>query len=427
MKVFSKKFYIFLTDAFCFFLSLFLVLILRYFYDFLAYFPVHFFSFGIFFLILVLIIYSFDLYEPIYFRFDKEFLTSAVSALILAFFLGLGYFYFGKPLGLPISPYTNFIIFYIIFSILFFFFRQIVFQKIKIQRLIIFVGKPHPLLEEIKIFLKENYHLGLELKIFNSFEEISKIKKPDFLVVNLPSTEISLSNFNSLINFFTLENFYIYLFKKIPIKFLNKKEILNQISKPPFLSYFLLKRIFDFLISIPVIIFTALLTPFIALGIKISDPGPIFIKQKRVGQFGKEIIIYKFRTMYQIQETTDFWTKIDDPRIFPFGRFLRKIHFDELPQVLNILRGDLTLVGPRVECLNIVEYLKDRIPYFQLRHLAKPGITGWALLMTGYGSSIDDYIKKINYDLYYIANRSLIFDLLIIFRTLKEVFQMRGR
>ncbi len=404
-----------------------MVLILRHPQDFRSYLSLHILPFSIFFLILFLIFFSFDLYEPIYFRFDREFLSSASLALILSFFLGLGYFYFGKPLGLPISPYTNFLIFYFIFSILFFFSRRFLFQKIKIQRSIIFVGKSHPLLEEIKSFLKENSHLSLQLKIFDNFEKIPRIKKTDFLVVNLPSEKIPLSKLNFPINFFTLENFYIYLFRKIPIEFLDKKEILERISKSPPFYYFFIKRFFDILIAIPGILLVVFLTPFVFVGIKLSSSGPIFIKQKRVGQFGRIITIYKFRTMHQTSKKGDFWTKPNDPRIFPFGRFLRKTHIDEIPQALNILKGELTFIGPRAEFVKIVEDLKDKVPYFNLRHLVKPGITGWAQLMAGYGSSEKDYIQKISYDLYYLANRNLAFDLLIFLKTIKEIFKMRGR
>ena len=131
--------------------------------------------------------------------------------------------------------------------------------------------------------------------------------------------------------------------------------------------------------------------------------------------------------MHQTSKKGDFWTKPNDPRIFPFGRFLRKTHIDEIPQALNILKGELTFIGPRAEFVKIVEDLKDKVPYFNLRHLVKPGITGWAQLMAGYGSSEKDYIQKISYDLYYLANRNLAFDLLILLKTIKEIFKMRGR
>ncbi|HUW71997.1 MAG TPA: sugar transferase [Candidatus Humimicrobiaceae bacterium] len=427
MKLFSKQSYILLADLLILFFSLILVLFLRYPNNVSSQLSAHLLSFGPFFFIVVLIFFGFDLYEPIYFRFDKDFLASAFSALILSFFIGIGYFYLGKPLGLLISPYTNFIIFYIIFSALFLWSRQFLFRKIKPKRLISFVGKQDPLLEEIKTFFANNRHLGFELKNFDNFKSFNQRIKSDFLVTNLSASEITLTNFYSLTNFSALENFYIYLFRKIPIKFLDKGKILELVFKEPPAYYFLIKRIVDIIIVVPALVFTAILTPFIVIGIKLSSSGPVFIRQKRVGRFENIITIYKFRTMHQAEEIEDFWTETDNPRIFAFGKFLRRTHLDELPQAVNILRGEITLIGPRAENINVIEDLKNKVPYIQLRHLARPGITGLAQLSYGYGASVEDYIHKISYDLYYVANRSLIFDLLILLKTIKEIIQMRGR
>jgi len=297
------------------------------------------------------------------------------------------------------------------------------------KHLVLFVGEQDRLLKEIKTFFTNNRHLGFELKTFDNFKNLVQKDEvnSDFLITNLPASEITLTDLYSLTNFSALENFYIYLFKKIPIESLDKGKILELVSKEPPAYYFLIKRIIDIIIAIPALVFTAILTPFIVIGIKLSSAGPVLIKQKRMGQFGEIITIYKFRTMHQAKEIEDFWTEADNPRIFAFGKFLRRIHLDELPQAINILKGEITLIGPRAENINIIEDLKNKVPYLQLRHLARPGITGLAQLSYGYGSSVKDYIQKISYDLYYMANRSLIFDLLILLKTIKEIVQMRGR
>lgn len=304
-------------------------------------------------------------------------------------------------------------------------------KKIKV----VFVGKKNnQIFQEVENFLKKSCS-KFELKIFDNFNDffsasLIKKEKANFFVTNILFPKTNLSNFKTCVNFITLENFYIYLYKKIPIKFISRENILKLILKKPSAYYFLTKRIFDILFAFIILIIVLVLLPIIILGIKLNSPGPIFIKQKRIGLFNKIITVYKFRTMRmgESEKSKDgyFWASINDQRIFPFGRFLRKIHLDEMPQVINILKGEMSIVGPRAFYIKVVDELKNKIPYFEFRHLTKPGLTGWALLFCGYGSSEEDYIEKISYDLYYIANRSLIFDFFILFKTLKEVFYLRG-
>lgn len=306
-------------------------------------------------------------------------------------------------------------------------------KKIKV----IFVGRQDDqILQEIKNFFKKNSRLELEIKFFDNFNDFyssASIKKEkiNFFVTNLLSQKTDLTNSYKPIKFITLEDFYIYLYKKIPIEFIDKESLLKLISKKPPFYFILIKRFFDILLAIIILIIVLFLLPIIILGIKLSSPGPIFIKQKRMGRFNKIITVYKFRTMRigEDEKSKDgyFWASINDQRIFPFGKFLRKIHLDEMPQVINILKGEMSIIGPRAFYIKVIDDLKNKIPYFEFRHLVKPGLAGWALICCGYGSSEKDYVEKISYDLYYIANQSLIFDFFIFFKTLfKEVFYFRG-
>jgi sugar transferase (PEP-CTERM system associated) len=166
----------------------------------------------------------------------------------------------------------------------------------------------------------------------------------------------------------------------------------------------------------------------VAILIKLDSPGPVFYSQIRVGKNGKRIRIYKFRSMQNDAEKNGdaVWAVKDDPRVTRIGHFLRKTRIDELPQLCNVLIGDLDWVGPRPERPEFVQKLESLIPYYALRHTVKPGITGWAQVMFHYGGTIDDSKEKLQYDLFYIKNMSLKLDLLILFYTIKIVILGRG-
>lgn len=175
------------------------------------------------------------------------------------------------------------------------------------------------------------------------------------------------------------------------------------------------------LLSVPVIVLCALF-------IKLSSKGPVFFRQARVGIEGKEFIIIKLRTMRTDAEDNGAqWAQQDDPRITSIGNFLRKSRLDELPQFWNVLKGEMSFVGPRPERPEFTKDLAKQIPYYDLRHIVKPGITGWAQVIFPYGASVDDAMKKLQYELYYIKHQSLLLDLNIIIRTLLTVFQRAGR
>jgi sugar transferase (PEP-CTERM system associated) len=171
------------------------------------------------------------------------------------------------------------------------------------------------------------------------------------------------------------------------------------------------------------------LIPFIILAIKLDSPGPILFRQVRVGQGDRPFTLMKFRSMRQDAEsrTGAVWSQENDPRITRVGNVLRRSRLDEIPQLLNILKGDMSLVGPRPERPEFVGELKKRIPYYSERHYVKPGLTGWAQVCYPYGSSVEDAIEKLRYDLYYIKNISILLDFYIILKTFGVVLLGKGR
>jgi sugar transferase (PEP-CTERM system associated) len=181
------------------------------------------------------------------------------------------------------------------------------------------------------------------------------------------------------------------------------------------------------LIALITLIVVSPVLPFVVAAIKLTSPGPVIYRQTRVGQNGRIYEVLKFRTMRLDAEANGAqWAVEDDPRVTRVGRFLRLTRIDEIPQLWNVLKGDMRFVGPRPERPEFVNLLAEQIPYYQLRHIVPPGITGWAQVRYRYGSTVEDAKNKLTYDLYYIKHASLALDLLIVFETLKTVILRRG-
>ena len=217
--------------------------------------------------------------------------------------------------------------------------------------------------------------------------------------------------------------------QKIWIEGLSAERLIFANGFCPSKIYLAFKRAVDVILSILVLVCTVPIMALAAIIIKLETPGPAIFSQERVGLLAKRFTVYKFRSMRQDAErkTGPTWAKENDDRITRVGRFLRKLRLDELPQVWNVLRGDMSFIGPRPERPYFVELLKSKIRYYDLRHYVKPGITGWAQVMYPYGASVEDSYRKLQYDLYYAKNISLQLDFLILLKTIKVVVSGQGR
>lgn len=188
-----------------------------------------------------------------------------------------------------------------------------------------------------------------------------------------------------------------------------------------------LKRATDVLISLLLLVPALPIMLLSALIIRLESPGPVIYTQKRVGLHEKEFTVYKFRSMrHDAEKDGAVWARQNDARVTCFGRFIRKVRIDELPQIWNILKGDMSFIGPRPERMAFVKKLKEIIPYYSLRHTVKPGLTGWAQVCYPYGASEDDARHKLEYDLYYIKNMSILLDIKIILKTVGVVLFPKG-
>ena len=192
--------------------------------------------------------------------------------------------------------------------------------------------------------------------------------------------------------------------------------------------YLFFFRFFDLLISFLGILIGCLFLPLIVIGNLVANRGPLFYVQERIGKNGHLFRIIKYRTMVKNAEKNGaVWAIKGDVRITPFGRFLRNSRLDEMPQFLNILKGEMSLIGPRPERPHFVRELSQSLPFYETRHIIKPGLTGWAQVNTRYGSSVDDSLLKLQYDLYYIKHRSFFLDANILIKTLSTIIFFRGQ
>ncbi|WP_297669118.1 sugar transferase [uncultured Desulfovibrio sp.] len=226
-----------------------------------------------------------------------------------------------------------------------------------------------------------------------------------------------------------IRSFYEHVVHRLPLTQINDEWLLQTegFSLNTRGSLRRLKRALDVLISLVLLVLTAPVMLLTALIVRLESPGPVIYKQDRVGLFEKEFTVYKFRSMRADAEKNGaVWASAHDNRVTRFGRFIRKVRIDELPQIWNILKGDMSFIGPRPERMAFVQKLKESIPYYSLRHTVKPGLTGWAQVCYPYGASEEDARRKLEYDLYYIKNMSLLLDINIVFKTVGVVLFPKG-
>ena len=230
----------------------------------------------------------------------------------------------------------------------------------------------------------------------------------------------------------TMPALYERLFGRVPVEHVgrNVQSVLPiDESGPGTRFYHWAKRLGDLLVGLLGAILAGVLIPFVALGNALLCPGPLFYRQRRLGQGGQPFTVVKFRTMRPDAEqaTGAVWANAGDGRITAVGRLLRKSRLDELPQVINLLRGEMSLIGPRPERPEFVEALACQIPYYRARHAVKPGLTGWAQVRFGYGNTVEDARTKLEYDLYYVRHAGFYLDTLIALKTVGVMLRLQGQ
>ena len=449
MTILNKResWVLFLGDIFAFSLALWVTLFLRLWaFPSLELLKSFVLPFSILFIVWVLVFFIAGLYEKhtsiLRSRIPGIILNAHLSNILIAFL----FFYFVPIFG--IAPKTTLII-YLFISFGFIFLWRLyginffVSQK-KYNAILVGSGEEmRELYDEVN--RNDRYDLFfssvVDLDNVENFdfekEILNKISSEDIETIVIDSrhkkVEPILSSFYNLIfsgvNFLEMNKVYEDIFDKLPLSTIKDGWFIENISTSPKGVYDVLKRIMDITVSFILGVFSLIFYPFVWVAILLDDRGPLFIEQERVGKDNKKIKIVKFRTM-TVKDNIDF-SNDSEKRITRVGNFLRKSRIDEIPQIWSVIKGDQSLIGPRPEIPELVKSYEEEISYYSVRHLIKPGLSGWAQIYHDnhphHGLGVSQTKEKLAYDLYYVKNRSFMLDLKIALRTIAKLVSIKGK
>ena len=430
----AKKLVLLLGDVAVLYFSLLLVILLRYnLQDFKDRFWGHFWPFSLIFAVWLIIFYLFDLYQDRTLRDESSILQSLSWAILISGMVSVMVFYLFGPL-FSLTPKTNLLIFAGIFLLLDYLWRSFMVNIFSAGAWGVGIFGDSPLIQKTIDYVKDHPHAGYKIvswkKTFTDedFAEMTRLAlggKIQYFIAEAELTKDSkiLNAVYRLLplgmNIMRFSDFYESIFGKVPLEETEEQWFVEHIATRR-TTYDAAKNVLDFVFGFLVGI---VLLPFIilfALIIKLTSAGPAIYKQRRTGKNGKVFMLYKFRTMHENSQGP-LWSETNDNRITKFGKFLRFTHADEFPQLWNILKGDISVTGPRPERVELVEQYQ-KLPFYEIRHLVKPGLTGWAQVNFKPSISLEEAREKLEYDIYYVKNRSFLLDILIIIRTLRYVF-----
>ena len=431
-----KTFILVSGDLFLFYLALTLSFLIRYHFSFEKDILLPAFSnFFFVFLLWIFIFYIGRAYDLLLLKNKFSYYNRIFILLIVNIILTIIAFYAFSPDYQPKITLLFLFIFSLIFIIFWHRYAYNLFKANLIKTIIVSEDTQNNKLLELKNTLDQNSQLGYKILKVSSlkdfFEEKDQwLKKGVTLIVFDSAIFSSLQDFSSeeIFDFEIMEliDFYEMIFRKIPIDFLTLDWFVKNIFNRDWSLYESFKRVGDFLSGLLLFIIFLPLWPIIILMIKLESKGPVFYTSKRVGKAEKEFSIYKFRTMVKDASSLGpSWTLENDPRITKVGRFLRKSHLDELPQSLNVIKGEMSFVGPRPEEKKLVDLYKKEIPFYKMRFLIKPGIVGWAQINYPHTASVEEVKEKTAFDFYYLKNRSFILDIIIICRAIISIFEIK--
>lgn len=390
----------------------------------------HIVPFTILYLSWALLFFLFGLYDLFTIKPTIPHFRKFAIALSVCFGVGILFFYFIPIFG--ISPKTN-LVFQVIgfglISILIRRFIYIIFSK-TITRPVVLVGSSKDISEIEKVILN---HPQFGLKIIAHMENIQEAinnyasnKNAVFIFKNIPNEipkEIILDIYKNKTEIISVAQAYEMYLQKIPVNYIDQTWIIENINPRENIFYVIATKIVNIIFSLVILILTSPIILICSLLIYFYDKGPIIYKQNRVGLNGKIFELYKLRSMITDSELNGaVWADKKDCRTTPIGKIIRKLHIDEIPQMINILKGDISLVGPRPERPEFVTLLEKTIPHYEIRHVIRPGFTGWAQIKYRYANTIEDSKEKFEYDLYYIKNKNIFIDFGIILRTIQIIF-----
>lgn len=436
-----KNFFLFLGDVIALYASLLVMLVLRYGTGLYRQFvDIHAVPFTVIFVIWLVIFYIAGLYDLRRLRNNVDFLKTLALATAIGAAFAVLLFYFIPAFG--ITPKTNLFLFLLIFIVIETVWRRAannILSAGEAPNRVVLIGDG-AIAEEIAATIRENPQLGYAIvkqipepeayrdpaAITQALEKSggNTIAVPRHLKKEGSFAPMLYTLFGKGILVIDIAELYERVLRKVPLTDIEETWFLENIEGAG-KYYDSLKRAGEFLFALIAGIILLPLELLIALAVRLSSRGPIIYRQTRVGQGGKLFTLYKFRTMRAAEKNG--WLTTDKARITGVGRFLRSTHLDELPQFINLVRGDVSLVGPRPDFIDFYKELERAVPYYAIRTLVKPGITGWAQVVFPVTESAEQAKERLCYDIYYLKNRSLILDVLIILKTLKTIVTAAGR
>ena len=440
----SKKILLLLGDIAIIYLSLFLALLIRYlsFSQAIGQWQENLLPFSVIFLTWLICFFINDFYDLKASHNNIAILNNLLRAFIINTAIALAVFYFLIPLtSHNIKPQRVLVIDLIIAFGLMYFWRWLFFNFIKSKSIannVLIIGDS-PLAQELLREINARPQLGYKAMICGQLADDLKDHCLQNNINILISARELRGDYGAAKKFFdcialgvdvyNISGFYEQITGKIPVESIDHSWFLENLTENSKKSYEIGKRFTDIIIAVLGLIVTSPFIPLIALIIRLESPGPIIFKQIRTGRKGKQFLAMKFRSMVADAEKHGAqWATKNDPRVTRFGKLMRKTRLDEIPQLFNILRGEMSFVGPRPERPEFIEILIKEIPFYQERHLVRPGLAGWAQLKgPSYGGSKEETLEKIKYDLYYIKNRSIFFDITIILKTARVVLGGKGQ
>ena len=430
-----KQLALFFGDVFLLYAALFLMILARYGHISQFLFGAHFGPFSAVFLLWLGSFYAMDLYDIRGIKTKFMLAEQTILAILASVTLSIVAFY-----AVPyfhISPKRNLVIFAGIAAILIFFWRLIFLRLTRApQKRVLLIGNGKDMAELAKA-TTDNPHFGYVVILHMSQHEatspemLNKIiteKKINTIIIDQNMEEADAvfeAVYGTLaqgVEVIDVVSAYELILRKVPLSAIQHLWVATNISRSRKI-YETLKRPAEFIIALILLLVLSPVFLLAAIAVKLTSRGPALYTQLRVGKNQTLFRIYKFRTMITGADTAGpHWTEKNDRRITAIGKLLRATHIDELPQLWNILRGDIGFVGPRPESVELVKQFKEKIPYYDVRHLIKPGVTGWAQTNYRPSASLEEAYEKLQYDMYYLKNASPILDFLIIMRTIKLFF-----
>ncbi len=432
-----KKIILLLGDIIFFYLALYLVMVAR--YNFGTYgtlFKEHFLPFSLVLVCWLLLFATSNLYDLRILKNDLRFFRTFLIADSITIMIA-GALFYAFPFG--VSPKTNLVLFAFFGPVLELLWR-FAWNASAARRTperVFLIGESKEI-TDLVAYIEQNPQLGYRIAAWErrelgagewrelytrvTSERASMLVIPAMAKGDVYANEAVYACILHDIQVRDVPSFYEDVMNTTPLAELGTGWFLEELTEPHPL-YDTLKRLFDFFFAALLFFILLPIMILIALIIRFDSAGPIFYTQTRVGKRGKHFMLYKFRTMrLNAEQNGAQWAQKNDPRITRVGRVLRRSHLDELPQLANIIEGNASFVGPRPERPEFVDTLKEQIPYYEIRHIVKPGVTGWAQINYRYTASAEEAYRKLEYDIFYIRRRGFVFDILIILKTLKTIF-----